>query len=407
MENDKGGISYYTRWICESIRKICKRHGARPGGSRGAMGALEDMKREGKAYADTVELHPFTMHPHAFIASIGLGAFFDVIGVNFFLLFLIYPYPVLSFLSGVMFLFSILAVFFEFFLYLPLTDRLYPKAASKNLFLTRKAKGETKRKIVLVGHCDSAYELPFINKRPRALFIVLIVGAVLGKICGLAFGFLFLLVEPTGTLAVAVGVTESLLLLFFFPFLFFVNWDCVTDGANDNLTGCYLALSLLKEMSEGEKRLSGTDLCCLITDGEESGLRGASAFAKERGGELKGCDSLVIAVDTVHDPKEIMIYSRGINFTQKNSKRACELLKKAGCDVGIDIRLSPFYPGATDAEAFSREGVEAVAICAVSHEPCDYYHAKTDTAQNLSEVGIELVRRVLIRAIEIYDSECA
>ncbi len=404
MKNEKSGISSYTRWICEAIKDTCKKHGGRPGGSHGTKSAMLDMMREGAAYSDTAELYPFTMHPEAFIGSISLGAFFDVMGVNFFILFLIYPYPVLSFLSALLFFISVSVVFFEFFLYLPFTDRFYPERKSHNLLLTRRAEGMSRRKIILVGHCDSAYELPFINRRPRALFITLITGAALGKALGLLFGTLSIFFTPTGTVAVALGAVECALLVFFVPFLFFVNWDCVTDGANDNLTGCFLGLSILKEMNDGGERLSNTDLCCLITDGEESGLRGAFAFAKDKAREFREANTVVIAVDTIHDPKELMIYDRGINFTQKNGEVAKNLLKTAGRSLGIDIPLSPFYPGATDAEAFSRAGVEASAICAVSHEPCDYYHTESDTHTNLCEGGIELVRRILISAIKIYDS---
>ena len=405
MDGEKGAISSYTRWICSSIKSACKKHGGRPGGSAGAKGATRDMLSIARGFADEAELHPFTMHPKAFIGSFGLGAFFDIIGVNFFILFLIYPYPVLSFLSFLMFFLSILVVLLEFFLYLPFTDKFYPAAKSENLFLVRKAKETSQRKIIFVGHSDSAYELPFVSKRPRALFVTVIIGAEISKITGLILGILFTFSPLAESLYPTLIITECVMLIFLVPFLFFVNWDAVTDGANDNLTGCYLALSVMKEMSDRGERLNNTDLCCLITDGEESGLRGAMAFAKKNRDRLRAENALVIAVDTVHDPSEIMVYDRGINFTQKNGKRATELLRRAGEALGIKIPTSPFYPGATDAEAFSRAGVEAAAICAVSHGVCDYYHTKSDNADNLSECGIEITRRVLLNAAKIYDAE--
>ncbi|MBO5907006.1 MAG: M28 family peptidase [Clostridia bacterium] len=404
MEKKKGATSRYTRWICEQIKETCIRHGGRPGGSASALGAMHDMMEIGRELSDTAELHPFKMHPEAFASSFLLSAFFDVIGVNFFLLFCFYPYPVLSFLSAVSFFISISVLVFEFFLYLPFTDFLYPGRKSHNLLLTKRARGTSRRKIILVGHCDSAYEMPYMNKLPRFLLIPLIIGAITGKLFSLTVGIALPFAEGSGISPLVFGGLECFFLLFFVPFLFFVNFDGVTHGANDNLTGCYLGLSILKELTDLGQRLEQTDLCCLVTDGEESGLRGAFAFAKEKREELSDGNTVVIAIDTIHSPSELMIYDRGINFTQKNGDRAKRLIEAAGYSLGIKIPKAPFYPGATDAEAFSRFGIEATAICAVSHGVCDYYHSLSDTHLNLSEPGIEFVRKILISAIKIYDS---
>ena len=99
MEERKHGVSSYTRWICESIKKICTKHGPRPAGSESAARAMHDMRDLGCKFADECELQPFTMHPSAFVGCFSLGAFFDLVGVDLFVLFLIYPYPVLRILA--------------------------------------------------------------------------------------------------------------------------------------------------------------------------------------------------------------------------------------------------------------------------------------------------------------------
>ena len=59
---------------------------------------------------------------------------------------------------------SILFLVFEFLLYKPLLDPLFPKRKSCNVICTRKPKGEVKRRIVFCGHMDSAYEWTYLRK---------------------------------------------------------------------------------------------------------------------------------------------------------------------------------------------------------------------------------------------------
>ena len=214
------------------------------------------------------------------------------------------------------------------------------------------------------------------------------------------------------TSRMVIGILMAVLLILvvifrgwvlYIPWLFFINWRVVVDGANDNLTGCYIAMSILKEMAENDERMDHTDVCVLITDGEESGLRGALAYAEAHRQELLESNSIVIALDTIHDPKELAIYHRGVNFTQKNSPEVCELLHDAGLACGRNLPYAGFYPGGTDAEAFSRYGIRAAGLCAVQHTPSAYYHTRRDTWDNLNEEGIAITRDVVKAAIQVFD----
>ncbi len=184
--------------------------------------------------------------------------------------------------------------------------------------------------------------------------------------------------------------------------LFFVDWGTIVDGANDNLTGCYMAMSFLKEMADKDIRYDDTEVCCLITDGEECGLRGARAFANEYVEELLQLNTIVIAPDTIHSVEELRIFSRGINYTESNSEEVCSLLHFGSMKNGIDLPEAEFYPGANDSEAFSAVGIKAAAICGVAFTPQDYYHTVKDTYTNLNPECIRLVRNILKEAIDIF-----
>ena len=63
------------------------------------------------------------------------------------------------------------------------------------------------------------------------------------------------------------------------------------------------------------------------------------------------------------------------------------------------------YPGAIDAEAFSRLGLLASGFCGVNHDPKTYYHTRLDTADNISEECINLSLDICLEAARLYDEK--
>jgi len=223
-----------------------------------------------------------------------------------------------------------------------------------------------------------------------------------GVVC-ISLGFLTIFLNLPLLVLIAFCVFYGLNIVPLVFFLFFVDWNTVVDGANDNLTGCFLGMSILKEMAEQNQRFAYTDVCCLITGGEESGLRGAFAYAKAHRQELLDTNSIVIAVDTIHEIDQLMVYTRGIYHTQKNSDAVCGLLRAAGNKCGVALPDAGFYPGATDAEAFSRNKVQAAALCAVRHAPAPYYHTITDSWDNLDNDCLASARDILKACVSLFD----
>ena len=394
-----------TRWIMDEIRHVCENYKRRVAGSQSVRACMNYMAEQLRGFSDRVVMEPFTLHPQAWIGSIALQGTLDILGVLCYWLGYSLSARAFTALSVLFFLGSILSWVFEYVLYGPAFDFLYPKKDAVNLFAERKAAGETKRRIILCGHADAAYEISFFQHELKAWMIyLLILGADTGMFFCCGFG-IAALAGTAGTALRVFGIVELVLLVCYIPWLFFINWRVVVDGANDNLTGCYIPMSILKEMAENDERLENTDVCCLITDGEESGLRGALAYAEAHRQELLDSNTIVIALDTIHDPKELAIYHRGINFTQKNSPEVCELLHEAGLACGRDLPYAGFYPGATDAEAFSRYGIKAAGLCAVQHTPSTYYHTRHDSWDNLNPEGIEITRAVVYQALRIADEK--
>ena len=392
----------YIKYITDGIESICKNHKRRSAGWESVKTAQAEMAESMKDYVDEIRIQQFEMHPQAFIGSIPLDALISLIACGLFLAGVSTGKAWMYIVSLVLIITTATIVIVEYVLFLPFTDRFYPKKTGQNLYMVRKAKNTAKRRIILCGHADAAYEMPVLKHFPTVLIFICIGSAFLFWAVNFIFCYLALAgFLPPKVLHVfaAIEIVNSIL---YSPLLFFVDWNTIVDGANDNLTGCYLAMSIIKEMADKDLRYDDTDICCLITDGEESGLRGARAFANEFVEEMLSLNTIVIAPDTVHSVEELRIFSRGINYTESNSEEVCSLLYFASMKNGLDIPTAEFYPGANDSEAFSAIGVKAAAICGVAFTPQDYYHTVRDTYTNLNPECIKLVRNILKDAIKMF-----
>lgn len=392
----------YIKYITDGIESICKNHKRRSAGYESVKTAQAQMAEEMKDYVDEIRTQQFEIHPRAFIGSIPLDAFISLIACGFFVAGVYTGKGFLYIVSIVLTIITATIIIVEYVLFQPLTDKLYPKLTGQNLYMVRKAKNTPKRRIILCGHADAAYEMPVLKHFPTILIYLCIGSAFLFW----AVNFIFCYLALAGFLPVKVlhvfTIIEIINSIMYSPLLFFVDWNTIVDGANDNLTGCYLAMSIIKEMADNDIRYDDTEICALITDGEESGLRGARAFANEYVKEMLDLNTIVIAPDTIHSVEELRIFSRGINYTESNSEEVCNLLYFAAIKNGLEMPTAEFYPGANDSEAFSAIGVKSAAICGVAFTPQDYYHTVNDTYTNLNPECIRLVRNILKDAIEIF-----
>ena len=396
-----------TEWITEQIKNICTNYPKRTAGSDSVRQCMEYMAEQMKPWSDQVVTEPFTLHRHPFVGSILLLALGGLIGIICFELSYFFSSAILAIISPVLLSVTFVLWFFEFVLYRQAFDCFCPKYKAINVFAQRKAKIETKQRIILSGHADAAYEMTFFLKLKAWQIYTLIILTILSMIVCFVFAAIHALCSVSDSSMLIFCIIEAFCFLVLVPWLFFINWRTIVDGANDNLTGCYISMNILKEMAQNDERMDYTDVCCLITDGEESGLRGAIAYAKQHQKELIDSNTMVIAIDTIHDPKELSIYHRGVNFTQKNSPDVCQLLEAAAKKNNLHLPYTDFYPGATDAEAFSRYGIKAAALCAVQHSPTNYYHTRYDSWDNIVPESIDITENLVKTAIQLFDKRAS
>lgn len=391
-----------SKYIADQIRHMCTAFKNRSGGSRVEWQCQDYIKDELGGYADYVTEQEFTVHPDA-------GWAWVVVAAGSGLLSIVLPLLDMqsTLLAGLAFALSVLSVavtLFQFLMGLHMLDRFFPKRKAKNIMAATKPVGQIERRIVFTGHADAAYEMTYSHRGGSGV----VQGIAAVAVAGLVFMFLLnavLLVKHIVAGGVIAGsvwywlrIASLLLIPAFVRALFFFNTKCVVDGANDNLSGCAVAMATLKELSRPDARLSSTEICCLVTSSEECGLRGAHTFAKENDLWNDGIETVYIVLDTLHDTEQLKVYTKGMNGFQNNSLEVAELIHESAANLGLALPVAGPYPGATDAEAFSRAGLKACALCGVDHTPQPYYHTRGDTIDSIDErcldICLELCKEV-------------
>lgn len=401
MKQDQGTLRYIT----DQIRYICNTFKSRSGGSESERGCQAHFASELKDWSDSVDTEEFMLHPKAFMGWVIVAGVLALVSVALYWAWLLSGQLLFQMLSLVCVAAAIIMSVFEFLLYRKFTDFAYPKAQSGNVFARREPQGEVKQRIIFGGHADAAYEMTYILYRNAKSIYRVITGFFAGLVFLLVVNIISLFVAPGSGIWTALGLVALGFIPVFIASMFFINWRKVVDGANDNLTGCLVAMSVLRELAREDRRLQHTEVCCLITGGEEEGLRGATAFAKAHKEEFQDVETIFIALDTLREISQLKAYTRGINGTQKNSPYVADLLRAAAKGCGVELGDAGVYPGATDAEAFSREGLAACGLGGVNHIPQTYYHTRHDTCDNIDEGCIKLSLEICMEAVHIYDEQ--
>ena len=188
----------------------------------------------------------------------------------------------------------------------------------------------------------------------------------------------------------------------------FKMWDKkrVVDGANDNLSGCYMGIAILKALQDEGVEFENTEIGVIISGSEEAGLRGSMAWCEAHKGEFDDVPTFIYSYDTIHDPKYLMANYRDLNATVKSDKDVSDLFMEAAEDLGIHCLkgMVPPLGGATDSAAFSQGGFRATGITGLNHALEDYYHTRRDTYDNMNLEGLAGCYAVSVKVLEKFDN---
>ncbi len=404
---DKKDIS--AKYMVKEITHIIKKFEKRGPGSKGEQQACEYMAKVLKkdCGCERVEVEEFKENPNSFFGWIYFTITFVLLAIpSFFFL-----TPVISVaLIGI----GLIIVLLQFGLYKKVVDRFFPQKTGHNVTAIKKCTGEVKRRIIFNGHPDASWEWPVNYALGGVGFeshaIISFMGAFYYLALSIAYivkyGFTFGML----TKAEAPEIfTAALWGLVFVPFLIglYFMWieSHVVDGANDNLSGCYMGIAILKALKDEGIELENTEVGVVLTGSEEAGLRGAKAWCEKHKGEFDDVPTFIYSYDTIHDPKYLMVNYRDLNGTVKADKEVSDLFLETSKEMDIHS-LKGWVPplgGATDSAAFAQAGFRATGITGLNHKLEDYYHTRRDTYDNMNEKGLADCFAVSVKVLEKFD----
>ncbi len=396
-----------AQYMLDEITHIIKTFEKREPGSKGEEQACEYMAKVLKedCGCERADVESFKENPGSFFGWIYFTITFVLLAIPLFFVF-----PLLSILLIVAGLFI---VFMQFGLYKKLVDRCFPEKTGHNVTAVKKCTGEVKRRIFFNGHPDAAWEWPVNYKLGGVGFE----GHAI--LCGAgAVYYLVLAILSVVQNGVAPGVidTDSTLFklalwgLLFVPFLVGLYWmwnrHCIVDGANDNLSGCYMGIAILKALKDEGIEFENTEIGVILSGSEEAGLRGAKAWCEQHQGEFDDVPTFIFSYDTIHDPKYLMTNYRDLNGTVKADKDVSDLFMEAAKEIGIPCKKGwvPPLGGATDSAAFAQAGFRATGVTGLNHKLEDYYHTRRDTYDNMNLEGLAGCFAVSVKALEMFDN---
>ncbi|MBO5934028.1 MAG: M20/M25/M40 family metallo-hydrolase [Clostridia bacterium] len=419
---DKKIIKDNVKYSVDKITEIIQKVGGREPGSKECFEAQEMLRKDLEKYCDETHYEDYKMAPKAFLAfTKGVSA--SIIGAIAAGGVLKYAKPeklgklgklancksLPHAIVGTTAIAGLTVTAMEFLLYKEFCDPLFKKVTGKNLIATRKATEETKKRIVINGHIDSAYEWRHTYYGKGKGMTPIMAGSIVTGIASAVLSTVTAILTASGNKSKFTQIMDK----YSYPFHFFtilnmltlfafVNFKNLVPGANDNLTGTLAAATALKMLDEAGISFKNTEVVAMITDGEEAGLRGAKQFAKDHYKEYveSGVETAVLCVDTLTDLEYLNVYSRDMTGTVKHDQDFCNLVMDAAIEAGhTDLEFANVFFGSSDAAAFTQAGITATCLAAMDPAPADYYHNRRDSYDRLVPEAIEASYDIIMSTI--------
>lgn len=391
-----------VNYIVNGITHIIKTFDKRPPGSKGERDAQNYMASELEGYMDKVWTEDFDLHP---------GAFMGWIYITVACLLLAFASFWWNRMLAIVFIvLAIIPMITQLILYKEAYDPLFKKETSVNVVSVKKPKGDVKRRIILNGHADATWEWTYLYKFGFGAFKGIFIGSIVGVLYFLVISIVGLISQGIG-FEIPSGVVQILgfIGIAFLPFWIGLFWfsdeKTIVDGANDNLTGCYVPIAVAKFLKEEGIELENTELVVMLSGSEEAGLRGAKRFAAAHIDEYSDVETIIIPFETLREKDQLGIFERDLNMTVATDRQLLGLIKKAGKNVGIDMKVGMVELGSTDAAAFTQAGFKSVCVAAMDHNLKPYYHTRLDTYDNLCTETLGLSFDVALETVLLYDKE--
>ncbi len=403
-------------YTVKEITNVIKKYGPRESGNENCLAAEKHIKKEMDTFCDETRFETYKMSPKAFLQwtkFVSAGIFLAVaVCAGLVFTSVISMFVAQCIVCGVVFV-GLLITVMEFLMYKQFMDVFYKKVEGHNLLGVRKPKGEVKRRIIISGHIDAAYEWRHIYYGKKFPLMTILMGCtILGAIASFVISAITVIAHFADMGAFGEFMTDYSYFFHFFTALamvtlfLFVDFKTISPGANDNLTGTYAAVTALRMLDMAGVDFENTEVCAMITDGEEAGLRGCKQWAKDHYDEYvnSGVETAVLCVDTLTDLEYLNVYNRDMTGTVKHNEKFSKLVMDSAIEAGHDdLKFANVFFGSSDAAAFTQAGITATCLAAMDPAPADYYHNRRDSYDRLVPEAIKTGYEVIMSTILNFD----
>lgn len=407
-----------AEFMCQEIAHICNDMPKRDPGSEGEKMACEYMAAylKNECGCERSDIETFKENPNAFFGWIYFTISLVLAGMLCFFF--------LPILGAVLTAIGFVILFVQFGLYKKLVDKFFPEKTGHSVTAIKKCTGEVKGRVFFNGHPDAVWNWPVNNRFGGTAHVAHLASSVVSGLVVLALNIWAAVMtkcQPVTSFALAdytalygeVLFWAGIVILIMVPALIgmYFMWDekTITDGANDNLTGCYMGIAILKAMKDQGIELEHTEVGVIISGSEEAGLRGAMAWCEAHNGEFDDVPTWIYSYDTIHESRFLGVNYRDLNGTVKSDKEVSDSFIEAARE--LDIKCSktwvPPFGGATDNAAFNKAGFKSTGITALDHNLQDYYHTMRDTADNLNPECLADCYAISVKCLENFDQNIA
>ena len=387
-----------AQYMVDEITYICQKFEKRGPGSKGEKQACEYAAKQMKEYGcDRVYVEPFKENPDSFY-----GWIYFTITCCFLAVVSYFFVPALSIVFIAL---GLLLCVLQFGLYKKVVDKCFKEKTGHNAAGFKKPTGEVKRRIIFNGHPDAAWEWPFKYMFTYLGFDIHMTLCFLGAFYLLGISIAKLANALDDKLAITLGLVTLVFVPFWFGLYFMWNKKRVVDGANDNLSGCYIGMAILKYLKDEDIELENTEIGVVFTGSEEAGLRGAKAWCEAHADEFNDVPTFVYSYDTIAQSEQLMVNYRDLNATVKVDKDVSDLFYEACQDLGIPCKKGfvPPLGGATDSAAFAQAGMRSTGITALNHALPDFYHTRLDNPDALNKDCLAKCFAASVKVLEMFD----
>ena len=388
-----------AQYMIDEITHICNDFETRSPGTKGeeqaCQYAADTMKELG---CDRTFVEGFKENP---------GSSFGWIYLTISCCFLAFAsYFFMPVLSIIFIAIGLIICFLQFGLYKKTVDKLFKEKIGHNATGFKKPTGEVKRRIIFNGHPDAAWEWPFKYKFTYLGFDIHMAVCFVGAFYTLAIAILKLAGVISGDLALKLGLVAIVFIPFWFGLYFMWNEKRIVGGANDNLTGCYMGIAILKMLKDEGIEFENTEIGVVLSGSEEAGLRGAKAWCEAHKDEMNDVPTFIISYDTIAQSEELMVNYRDLNGTVKVDKDVSDLFYEACEELKIPCKkgMVPPLGGATDSAAFAQAGLRATGVTALSHALPDFYQTRLYTPDALNKECLASCFAASVKALEMFDN---